>query len=164
MCEIRWCHAVVPLTICSTAPLPLQGHIPAARAIGDVYYWGKGVTIDYPRAMAAYKIAAEAGDAVSQYQVGAMYCKGLGVAVDYKQGRAWLEKAAAQDDPDAVGQLGTMYFEGRAWPRAGAAHESSTRGRSSWATPDGAEHAGPHPEHRKCNEKGITSHHPTPIA
>ena len=24
----------------------------AAQAIGDIYYWGKGVAIDYPRAMA----------------------------------------------------------------------------------------------------------------
>ena len=72
--------------------------------------------------MAAYKIAAEAGDALSQGQVGIMYRKGQGVAVDYKQARAWLEKAAAQDFPDAVGQLGGMYFNGRgvapSWRRA----------------------------------------------
>ena len=94
------------------APLSLQGHILAAQAIGDTYFWGKGVAIDYPRAMAAYKIAAEAGDAVSQHQVGAMYYMGRGVAVDYKQARAWIEKAAAQDDPDAVATLGVMYFGG----------------------------------------------------
>ena len=80
------------------------------------------MAIDYPRAMAAYKIAAEAGDAVSQHQVGIMYCRGEGVAVDYKQARAWLDKAAAQDDPYAVGNLGVMYFEGQgvtpSWRRA----------------------------------------------
>ena len=58
--------------LCPFTPLPLQGHILAAQAIGDIYYWGKGVAIDYPRAMAAYKIAAEAGDATSQSQVGTM--------------------------------------------------------------------------------------------
>ena len=72
--------------------------------------------------MAAYKIAAEAGDALSQSQVGFMYYNGLGVAVDYKLARAWLEKAAAQDDPDAVGHLGTMYCDGKSvapsWRRA----------------------------------------------
>jgi len=98
-----------------------QGHIDAAVAIGDVYCWGKGVAQDYERAMAAYKVAAEAGDAFSQYQV-MMYCKGLGVAVDYQQARAWLEKAAAQDFPDAVRELGVMYFEGwgvtPSWRRA----------------------------------------------
>ena len=76
-----------------------------------MYYWGNGVAIDYPRAMAAYKIAAEAGDALSQYQVGLIYFDGgHGVAVDYKKARPWLEKAAAQDDPNAIGELGTMYF------------------------------------------------------
>ena len=71
------------------------------------------MAIDYPRAMAAYKIAAEAGDAGSQHQLGSMYYDGDGVAVDYKQARPWFEKAAAQDDPDAVSSLGTMYFEGK---------------------------------------------------
>ena len=99
-----------------------QGHIEAAGDIGDIYYWGKGVTIDYPRAMAAYKITAEAGDAFSQYQVGIMYYMGHGVAVDYKQARPWLEKALAQDHPHAIGQLGVMYHEGKgvtpSWRRA----------------------------------------------
>ena len=121
------CGARAHAPFCPTAPLPLQGHILAASAIGDIYYWGKGVAIDYPRAMAAYKIAAEAGDALSQYQVGIMYCKGLGVAVDYKQARPWLEKAAAQDLPNAVGQLGYMYSNGKgvapSWRRARELYE-----------------------------------------
>ena len=100
----------------------MQGHILAAQAIGDIYYWGKGVAQDYERAMAAYKVAAEKGDAMSQYQVGYMYCEGLGVAVDYQQARAWLEKAAAQDHPNAVGSLGVMYAMGKgvtpSWRRA----------------------------------------------
>ena len=107
----------------------MQGHILAAQAIGDVYYWGKGVAEDYERAMAAYKVAAEEGDALSQYQVGymyyqlgSMYYHGLGVAVDYAQARAWFEKATAQDDSEAFGMLGTMYVQGLgmvpSWRRA----------------------------------------------
>ena len=114
-------------SFCPTAPFPLQGHILAASAIGDAFYWGKGVAIDYPRAMAAYKIAAEAGHATCQFQVGMMYSRGLGVAVDSKQGRPWLEKAAAQDHPKAVVRLGVMYFEGKgvapSWRRARELHE-----------------------------------------
>ena len=112
---------------CPTAPLPLQGHILAAQAIGDVYVFGKGVVADYERAMAAYKIAAEAGDALSQSQVGMMYCEGRGVAVDFGQGRPWLEKAAAQDYPNAIGQLGYMYSKGYgvtpSWRRARELYE-----------------------------------------
>ena len=80
------------------------------------------MAIDYPRAIAAYKVGAKAGHALSQNQVGFMYSKGRGVAVDYKLARAWVEKAAAQDDPAAVGQLGTMYDFGQgvtpSWRRA----------------------------------------------
>ena len=40
--------------ICLTLSLhPCQGHILAAQAIGDIYFWGKGVAKDYPRATAA---------------------------------------------------------------------------------------------------------------
>jgi len=80
------------------------------------------VAVDYPRAMAAYKVGAEGGDASCQWQVGMMYCNGEGVDVDYTQALSWLEKAAAQDDPDAVGQLGAMYCDGLgvtpSWRRA----------------------------------------------
>ena len=70
------------------------------------------MAIDYPRAMAAYKVGGEGGDALSQHQVGVLYFEGLGVDVDYKQALPWFEKAAAQDDPEAVMQLGSMYFAG----------------------------------------------------
>ena len=80
------------------------------------------MAIDYPRAMAAYKVGAEGGDALCQFQVGMMYYDGEGVAVDYKQARLWIEKAAAQDYPKAVGQLGTMCCNGQgvtpSWRRA----------------------------------------------
>ena len=88
-----------------------------------IYCCGHGVAIDYLRAMAAYKVGAEGGDAACQHQVGMMYCdNGRGVAVDYEQARVWIEKAAAQDDPDAIDQLGTMYANGKgvapSWRRA----------------------------------------------
>ena len=63
--------------------------------------------------MAAFKVGAEGGNAVCQYQVGMMYYSGRGVDVDYKQARLWLEKAAAQDYPNAVGSLGVMYMQGK---------------------------------------------------
>ena len=90
--------------------------------LGDIYLWGQGVSIDYPRAMAAYKVGAEGGDALCQHEVGMMYYKGRGVAVDIKQALPWVEKAAAQDERNAVGQLGAMYQDGLgvtpSWRRA----------------------------------------------
>ena len=103
----------------------VRGHSPRANAprfVGVIYFWGQGVPVDYPRAMAAFKIGAEAGGARCQHQLGMMYCDGQGVDVDYSQGRTWIEKAAAQDQPNAVGSLGTMYASGKgatsSWRRA----------------------------------------------
>jgi len=94
----------------------------AAEFVGNIYEWGQGVVIDLERAMAAYKVVAEGGNAGCQWQVGFMYCNGLGVEVDYAQALPWLEKAAAQDDPNAVAMLGTMCLEGKSvtpsWRRA----------------------------------------------
>ena len=117
----RYCRVHPCFTLTAT-PHVRQGHILASGTIGGCYYWGKGVAIDYPRAMAAFKVGAEAGDAVSQHQLGCMYYKGLGVDVDFKQARAWFEKAAAQDHPEAVGMLALMHVGGEgvtsSWRRA----------------------------------------------
>jgi len=89
------------------------------------------VAVDYPRAMAAYKVGAEGGDAVCQYQVGMMHFFGQGVDVDYKQALPWIEKAAAQDHPTAVGQLGSMYCNGLgvtpSWRRAREDYERAIK-------------------------------------
>ena len=102
--------------------LACQGHLKAAVHLGCAYLWGQGVAIDYSRAMAAFQVGAEGGNAGCQWQVGSMYYSGRGVAVDYQQARPWIEKAAAQDDPAAVGQLGAMYKHGEgatpSWRRA----------------------------------------------
>ena len=90
--------------------------------VGNIYCWGQGVAIDKPRAMAAYKVAAEGGDASCQHQVGYMYFLGHGVDVDYAQAQPWIENAAAQDHPSAGGELGAMYGNGKgvtpSWRRA----------------------------------------------
>ena len=80
--------------------------------------------------MAAYKVGAEAGDALSQYQLGHMYYDGLGgVDVDFKQARAWFEKAVAQDHRNAVGQLALLYGMGHgvtsSWRRARELYQRS---------------------------------------
>ena len=85
----------------------------AASFVGNIYHWGQGVAIDHPRAMAAYKVGAEGGDADCQWQVGWMYYYGRGVDVDYAQALPWIEKAAAQDQPKAVCTLGVMYKRGQ---------------------------------------------------
>ena len=81
--------------------------------------------------MAAYKVAAEAGNAACQWQVGFLYYEGRGVDVDYAQALPWIEKAAAQDQPDGVAQLGVMYHEGKgvasSWRRAREYYEKAVQ-------------------------------------
>jgi TPR repeat protein len=78
--------SVGSLTTFAMVPASHQGHIEVAELVGIIYYWGQGVTVDYPRAIAAYKVGAEGGDAgyQCQWQVGVMYFTGRGVDVDYK--------------------------------------------------------------------------------
>ena len=111
-----------PRSLVCTAP-STQGHLNAAVIIGEIYNRGQGVAIDYKRAMAAYKIGAEGGSAIGQYQLGCMLTSGLGIeSPDYKQALVWYEKAAAQDNPQAFCGLGVMAMRGQAqtpsWRRA----------------------------------------------
>ena len=74
--------------------------------------YGHGVAIDYERALAAYKIGAEGGDAICENQLGYMLQHGRGIDVDYEQALVWYEKAAAQDHPSANANLGIMALRG----------------------------------------------------
>ena len=113
---------LLPRSLVRTAPFT-QGHVEAAALIGDIYYWGKGVAVDYERALAGYKIGAEGGDASCQNQLGSMSEQGKGIdSPDYEQALMWYEKAAAQDHAIACNNLGVRFREGRgqasSWRRA----------------------------------------------
>ena len=98
-------------------PPSTQGHVNAAVQIGGIYDYGQGVAVDYERAMAAYKIGAEGGNAICQCQLGSMLHRGDGIdSPDQKQALAWLERAAAQDLPQAVHALGVMALRGHGRP------------------------------------------------
>ena len=105
---------LLPRSLVCTAP-STQGHIEAAATIGCIYYWGQGVAVDYARALAAYKIGAEAGDAGCQCSLGFMLShEGYGVdQKDYKQAVVWYEKAAAQESAEALNSLAEMVCLGR---------------------------------------------------
>ena len=114
---------LLPRSLVCTAP-PTQGHVEAARFIGGIYIWGQGASVDYARALAAYKIGAEGGNAICQNQLGNMLSmESYGVdPLDYKQALVWYGKAAAQDDSYACIGLGSMAYEGlgqtASWRRA----------------------------------------------
>ena len=85
-----------PRSLVCTAP-STQGHLDAAELIGSIYCFGHGVAVDDRRALAAYKIGAEGGNVLCQYNLGKLNCEGRGIdSPDYEQALVWLEKAAAK--------------------------------------------------------------------
>ena len=107
---------LLPYSLVCTAP-STQGHVEAAATIGGIYGWGQGVAVDCERALAAYKTAAEGGNADCQYNLGHMLSHGQGIdSPDYEQALVWYEKAAAQGLPFAVNSLGSMAQNGLGQP------------------------------------------------
>lgn len=80
--RLSWGAKVVPV---KTEELPeltqqaLDGEVEAQRRLGEVFFYGKGVTADYPRAFEYFSLGAEQDDPVSIYHVGRCYELGLGV-------------------------------------------------------------------------------------
>ncbi len=51
---------------------------------------------DYATALMEFRVLAEQGDAIAQYNLGLMYANGRGVPEDYVQAHLWANLAAAQ--------------------------------------------------------------------
>ncbi|MBP0118666.1 MAG: sel1 repeat family protein, partial [Candidatus Nitrotoga sp.] len=74
---------------------------------------GQGVPQDFKEAVKWYRLAAEQGHALAQFNLGGVYDKGRGVAKDYKEAVRWYKLAAEQGDVDAQYNLGYMYAKGQ---------------------------------------------------
>ena len=72
---------------------------------------------DYATALKEWKILAEKGDPVSQYNLGVMYRMGNGVAKDDKEALKWYRLAAYQGNAGSQFLLGYMYLNGIGVPR-----------------------------------------------
>ncbi len=72
---------------------------------------------DYTTALREWRLLAEQGDALAQYNLGVLYRKGRGVPQDDVQARQWYAKAAAQGQAKAQFNLGTLYFNGEGVPK-----------------------------------------------
>jgi len=68
-----------------------------------MYYRGDGVGQDYKAAVKWYKLAAEQGYDLAQFNLGLMYINGHGVAQDYIRVHMWWNIAASQGDRIAAG-------------------------------------------------------------
>jgi TPR repeat protein len=82
-----------------------------------MYDNGLGVPRDYTEAVRWYRLAADEGYPVAQYDLGDMYEEGHGVPQDYAEAVRWYRKAADQELPVAQLGLGYMYANGRGVPQ-----------------------------------------------
>ncbi|MCB1137091.1 MAG: SEL1-like repeat protein, partial [Chlamydiia bacterium] len=65
-----------------------------AALTGDIYFYGQGVPVDYPKALDWYLKAAELGSAEAMNNVAYIYEKGLGIQQDLGLAAEWYQKAA----------------------------------------------------------------------
>ena len=71
------------------------GRYTAAQfALGELYYYGRGVGQDFGESIRWYHRAAEGGDPAAQFILASMYEKGWGVDVDFVQAYVWYGLAA----------------------------------------------------------------------
>ena len=73
--------------------------------MGEKYYYGHGVRLDYAEAAKWYRKAAEQGSADAKYSLGHMYQFGQGVRQSSRDAANWLLKAAAQGHAKARKRL-----------------------------------------------------------
>lgn len=89
-----------------------KGDILVQFQLGNMYYNGEGVSVNYEEAFRWYRMAAGEGHAESQYYVGTLYHNGQGVAKDIPKAVAWYRRAAEQGQPQAQYKLGNAYYNG----------------------------------------------------
>jgi len=105
------------------ASLPLlekvadAGKPTAMHDLGELYYYGRGVTQDYAKARAWYQRAAEAGNALAMADLAYLYEHGFGISQDYVWAFVWYKRAAEAGDADAMYNLGILYSEGQGIPQ-----------------------------------------------
>jgi TPR repeat protein len=79
-----------------------QGDADARYILGNMYYFGEGVTQDYAEAVKWYRKAAEQGDADAQVNLGNRYFNGEGVLQDTIAAHMWFNIAAIKGNKGAV--------------------------------------------------------------
>ncbi|MBF0098192.1 MAG: sel1 repeat family protein [Magnetococcales bacterium] len=93
-----------------------QGSRQAQFRLGELYFEGKEVAIDYAQALYWWRKAAEQNDPRAQNGVGTLYDHGKGVKKDYREAARWFRLAANQGHLMARRNLGWMHEKGQGFP------------------------------------------------
>ena len=76
--------------------------------LGDIYYRGKGVPVDYTEAIKWYSMAAEQDIESSLYQLGQIYSLGMGVLKDFSIALDFYKRSADLGNLDAQHHVGNI--------------------------------------------------------
>ncbi len=113
--------------------------------LGNVYYNGNGVPVDYTEAAKWYRLAADQGLAESQHMLGVIYDRGEGVQPDATRAVNWYLEAGEQGYVPAQFELGNKYARGEGVPQnyaeayvwfslaAASGHEKARKERDKFA-------------------------------
>ncbi len=106
---------IFPATFCLAA----QHDVELLMSKAYRYYYGKGGSVSYRKALDLYSKAARLGDADAQFILGGMYHEGLGTEKNKKEAFKWLLKAAEQGRSTAESEniLGYSYLQGDGVPQ-----------------------------------------------
>jgi TPR repeat protein len=86
----------------------LEGNSYAQLRLGDCFFNGVGVNVDYQKAAFWYEKVAEEYESV-QYNLGVCYYS----EQDYEKARLWFEQSAEQGCAKAQFELGRCYEKGK---------------------------------------------------
>lgn len=88
-----------------------SGNSEAHLRLGDMYYYGQSVPIDYNKAKYHYEIACEKENSEAFIRLGDFYYNDR--FKDYKMAKKYYKLAAQRDNPDALLFLGNLYHDGK---------------------------------------------------
>jgi TPR repeat protein len=86
-----------------------HGDTGAQIALGDLYFYGKGIPEDYAKGVKWYEKAATQGNTEAQKLLVILYQNGSGVEKDLAKAAAWNEKIAAKGDAAAKKEVADWY-------------------------------------------------------
>ncbi len=89
-----------------------RGDNDAQYSVGDMYFKGRGVYVDYVEAVSWFRSSATQGNSKAEFKLGYMFLKGLGVKRDPRQAFRWMNTAAGKGYAPAQFFLGQMYVLG----------------------------------------------------
>lgn len=88
-------------------PLAESGNPEAQINLGNMYFDGNGVPLDYAQSVKWYLLAADRGNTDAQIALGFLYKYGEAVRFDYVQSYKWFDLAGSLSERDVVATMMT---------------------------------------------------------